>query len=173
MTLLAKIQGNDITDLRISEDPDEVFDHVTSFLDAMESNTSIETVKFDKDFIGCLRHDDRSDLLNALSKIPSLKEVHLGDACLLVKDITNILVEAKGLVSFSLNTVVLQGDAASLDACELAVCQHPCLKQFELINCTTAIRDLSIDSLQTAAKKTCTGIAGGAATLNATSAKTA
>ncbi len=39
MTILAKIQGNDITDLRLSEDPDEIFDSVTSFLDAMESNT--------------------------------------------------------------------------------------------------------------------------------------
>ncbi len=135
---------------------------------------SIETVKLDKDFVGCLRHDDRSELLKTLGKIPSLKEVHLGDACLLVKDITTILVEAKGLVSFSLTTVVLQGDGACMDACELAVCQHPCLKQFELIDCSTAIKDLSIDSLQTAAKKTCSGIAtGGSATLNATSAKTA
>eukprot|EP00539_Tryblionella_compressa_P019753 CAMPEP_0178866316 /NCGR_PEP_ID=MMETSP0747-20121128/4882_1 /TAXON_ID=913974 /ORGANISM="Nitzschia punctata, Strain CCMP561" /LENGTH=173 /DNA_ID=CAMNT_0020533169 /DNA_START=10 /DNA_END=531 /DNA_ORIENTATION=+ len=173
MSILEQIQSNTITNLHLSTDPDEEFDRVSSFIDAIGSNTSIETVKFDEDFVGCFRHDDRSDLLKALSKIPSLKEVHLADACLLVKDITEILVQAKGLVSFSLKDVVLQGDDKTLKACELAIHQHPCLKKFDLTDCTTAIKDLSVDGLQVASSKSCTGIAGGPQALNATGAKTA
>lgn len=176
MSIIEQVASNSITDLKISQDPDEALGKkkVGEFLDALGSNTSIETLKLDGDFIGCLRQDKRSALIKAIGDLPNLKEVHLGEACMLADDVASILTKGKNIVSMSLTAVVLQGEQSSLDACELAVYTHPTLKQFDLKDSSTAIAELSLDKLQEAGKKAAnTPVAGGAKIINMTSAQTA
>lgn len=175
MSIIEQVQSNSITDLTISQDPDEALGKKKAgeFMEALASNTSIETLRLDGDFIGCLRQDARSSLVKAIGNLPNLKECHLGDACLLADDVASILTNGKKLVSMSLTAIVLQGEQKSLDACEVAIYAHPALKQFDLNNTTTAISDLSLDKLHEAGKKTVSSIAGGVKVLNMTSAQTA
>jgi hypothetical protein len=153
MTLLQQIQGNGITDLRITEGADVVFDNLNALFDALEQNTTIEYVRFEHDFLGDLRNDARSKLLKALGKIPTLNELYLADALLQVSDITDLIVEVKGLRVLSLKKIVLQGVSKEFDACEAALFQHGSLKEFDIEECTPAVQGISVEKLYNAGKK--------------------
>jgi hypothetical protein len=40
---------------------------------ALKTNTSITSIRFDKDFIGCVFGNDRGKLLDLVAKLPNLK----------------------------------------------------------------------------------------------------
>jgi Ran GTPase-activating protein (RanGAP) involved in mRNA processing and transport len=153
MTILPQIQGNGITDLRITEGADVVFDNMNALFEALEQNTTIETVHFEQDFLGDLRHDARSKLLKALGKIPTLNEVRFADALLQVSDIADLIVKVKGLRTLTLKNMVLQGISEHFDACEAALYQHGSLKEFDIEECTPAVRGISLEKLCNAGKK--------------------
>ena len=177
MSIIEEVKSNSITDLEISQDPDEALGKKKAgdFMDALGSNTSIETITLDGDFIGCLRQDKRRELVKAIGQLPNLKECHLGDACLLADDVASILNNATKLVSMSLTSIVLQGEQSSLDKIEAAVYQHGSLKQFDLNESSTAISDLSLENLHLAGKKatSSTPVAGGVKVINKQTAQTA
>jgi hypothetical protein len=148
MSILEKIQVNDVTNLHISDADDELLDNSHKLIEALEKNTSITSVRFDADFLGCLRSDARSKLVKAIGKIPSLQKVHLQDALLMVVDITDMILHAKSLRLLTLNNnVVLQGVSEHFDACETALYQHVCLKEFGVEGCIPAAKDISLEKL--------------------------
>jgi hypothetical protein len=155
MTMLEQIQNNDIVDLHISAPADEVFDHrMGSFLlDALEQNTSIQTIHLEQDFLGDLRNDDRSKLMHSIGQVKSLKEVTLGDALMQINDITKMINSAKSLGSLRLRSMLLQGIESDFDACEATLYQHVCMKEFEMDNCEPAISEISMDKLEKAGRK--------------------
>jgi Ran GTPase-activating protein (RanGAP) involved in mRNA processing and transport len=153
MTILQQIQGNGITDLRISEGADVVFDNMNALFEALERNTTIESVHFEQEFLGDLRNDARSKLLKALGKVPTLKEVHLADGVLQVSDITDLIVKVKGLRTLTLKNMVLQGVSEHFDACETALYHHGSLKSFDIEECTPAVKGISFENLYKAGKK--------------------
>jgi hypothetical protein len=63
----------------------------------------------EKDFIACLFGRERGELLGQLAKLPNLKEVALGDLGLMVRVLTDLVKDAKGLWELTLERVVLQG----------------------------------------------------------------
>jgi hypothetical protein len=135
MSILAKIQANDITNLHFSDADDELLDNSHKLIEALEKNTSIASVRFDADFLGCLRSDARSKIVKVAVKTPSLQEVHLEDALLMVVDITDMLFQAKSLRVLTLTNVVLQGVSEHFDVCERALYQHGYLKEFAMEDC--------------------------------------
>lgn len=174
MTILEQIQNNEIVDLHVSAPADEVFDKVNALLDALENNTSIESIRFETDFIGDLRNDDRAKLLYSIGQVKSLKEVTLGDGLLQINDVTKMIQSAKSLRSLHLRSMVLQGIESDFDACEAALYQHPCMKEFEMDDCSPAIESISIEKLVHAGQKFSGGQPlGNPATLNAKAALSA
>jgi hypothetical protein len=153
MSLLAQIQANEITNLRVSDTDGELLDNVHEFIAAVEQNRTLESIHFENEFLGCLRNDSRSELLQALGKVSSLQQIDLGGACMLVSDITLLLLQAKSLRVFKMNKLVLQGVEKDFDACEMALLQHGCLKEFEMGQCIPAVKVISLDKLEQAGKK--------------------
>jgi len=153
MTLLEQIQNNDIVDIHIYTLADDVFERISLFFDALESNTSIETIRLEKDFIGDLRNDARSKLLYSIGQVKSLKEITLCDGLLQINDIAKMISNAKNLRALRLKSLILQGIASDFDACESALMQHGSIKEFEIDNCSAAIEDISLEKLVKAGQK--------------------
>ena len=85
--------------------------------------------------------------------IPSLQEIHFDDAMLMVNDLTEVLVHAKGLRVLKLNKIVLQGVPEHFTACESAFYQNFALTEFELEGCLAAVKGVSLQGFETAGKK--------------------
>lgn len=174
MSILEQIRNNAIVDIIISAAADDVFDRLNDFLDALERNTSIETITLQKDFIGDLRNDDRSKLLFAIGQVKNLTEVTLGDGLLQINDITKMIKNAKSLRALHLRDLILQGIEEEFDACEAALYQHGCIKEFEMNECSPAIPDISVEKLSRAGQKfTTAGGPLGEAKLNSKAALSA
>jgi hypothetical protein len=173
MSILENIQANDMTNLYISDVDDELFDFCHRLIEALETNTSITSVRFDADFLGCLRSDARSKLVEAIGKIPLLQEVHLEDALLTVIAITNMILQAKSLRVLTLNNVVLQGLSEHFDACATALYQHVCLKEFGVEDCIPAVKDISLEKLHLAGNRQFSAASIGSVVHKARGARTA
>jgi hypothetical protein len=151
MTILEEICANEIVDLHLSLVPEEYFGETTKMVEALRDNTSIVTVKFDKEFIACIYGIERREILDQLTELPNLKEVFLGDAGLMVDLIAELLGNAKSLRKLSLSHLVLQGAKSDFDALEAAVHRHGSLKEFEMEDCIAPNEDIDITKLVHAA----------------------
>jgi ribosomal protein L12E/L44/L45/RPP1/RPP2 len=164
MSVLAQIQANEIINLRVSDADNELLDNVHKFIEALEHNHTLESIHFEDHFLGCLRNDSRSELLQSLGQVSSLQEVHLAGACMLVSDATLLLLQAKSLRVLTINKLVLQGVDKDFDA-------------FEMEQCVPAVKGVSLDKLEKAGKKLVSATASGGAPpaqlQNLTSARTA
>jgi hypothetical protein len=165
MSLLNQIEDNVITDLRLNDTEDEIIDHVRILLDALKKNTSIESIHFQGEFLGCIRGDKRNELVELIGGLPNLQEVQMNSSLLMVKVLTTVISKAKQLRVLKRNGIVFQGVDEDMSSCELALMTHPCLKEFDLHDCSTAAvsNDVSLDKLEKAGKKlsTVTASAGG------------
>jgi hypothetical protein len=99
MTIIEEISSNGITNLHLSNVPEEYFEETKELIEALSKNESLESVTFDKDFLACVFGKERSLLLNQVSKLPKLKEITLADAGLLIGVIEDMAKQAKGLRS--------------------------------------------------------------------------
>jgi hypothetical protein len=153
MSIIQQIQNNTITNLRVSDEDEDVIENIHQVIEALEKNNTILSVTFHNDFLGCLRNDARSELMNSLGRISSLQEARLEDALLMVSDVAKLLVQAKGLKVLSLKNVVLQGVKEHFDACEMALFQHGSVKEFRMDSCIPAMEEISMESLELAGKK--------------------
>jgi hypothetical protein len=153
MSLLDQIQDNAITNLRLKDTDDEMIDRVYKLVDAISRNTSIESIHFEGEYLGCLRGDARSELIEMIGKLPNLHEVHMGQSLLEISGATKMLMRAKKLRVLKLKSMVLQGVEEDFTACETALYAHMVLKEFEMVDCDAAVDTVSLDSLEMAGKK--------------------
>jgi hypothetical protein len=177
MSLLAQIQANEIINLRVSDTDDELLDNAHKFIAALKQNHTLESIHFENEFLGCIRNDARSELLRSLGQVTSLQQVHMAGACVLVSDIALLLMQAKSLRVLKMNKLVLQGVADDFNACEMALFQHGCMREFEMEQCFPAMKEVSLDKLEKAGRKLVSATASGSAPTtqlqNLTSARTA
>jgi hypothetical protein len=147
MSFIAEqIEGNAVTKLRFTSADEEVIDDIKQIIDAIRVNSSIVSVDFLDDFLGCVRNDARSELIQALCHIPCLQEVHLEDGLIMVADITSLLCESKRLTGFTLERIVLQGVQEDFDAAEMALHQNSSLKDFSIKESRAAVEEISLDN---------------------------
>jgi hypothetical protein len=157
MSILEQVKANSIKDLVIAAPAEEAVGDLHEFFKALQQNKSIGTVRLTDDFIGDLRHDTRHELLEALGQIPTLEEVYLADGLLMISDITAMISNAKTLRALTLKKLVLQGVEEHFSAAEAALFQHPSLKEFEVVDCTPALKEASLDNLIKAGQKFSSG----------------
>ena len=91
MSVLEQIKANTISDLNISQDADEITERTSEIVDALRSNKSVVSVRFEGEFLGAMRNDSRLEVVEAVGTIPTLQRVHLGDTLLVVSGIANML----------------------------------------------------------------------------------
>jgi Fe2+ or Zn2+ uptake regulation protein len=150
---LDQIKNNEITSLDLSDDPDIYPFDVYALLDALKENVSINTVRLDGLFLGCQQGNVRSKIVHAIARLPFLREVFLGEACLLVNDLSHIVTTARLLQSMSLHRIVFQGIQERFDSFETALYQHLALKACEITDCIAAVPTIDLERVKNAAKK--------------------
>jgi hypothetical protein len=152
MTILEEIRANDVIDLTLNNIPEDYFEHTDDMLAALRENTSIETVRFDKDFIACVYGRERGDLLAQVAQLPNLKEVFLGDSGLMTDAIADLLKSAKGLRKLTLHRLVMQGVQNDFDYLECILYQHTSLKDFQMDDCIASCEEVDLGRVLNAGK---------------------
>jgi hypothetical protein len=152
MTIIEEIRANQVVELHLSAVPEEYFGEINEMIAALKENTSIESIHFDKDFIGCVFGRERGELLNQVAMLPNLKEVLLGDAGLLVQVTVTLLKNAKGLKKITLQRLVMQGTQKDFDGLEAALYQHGSLKDFQMNECVASNEDIDMEKIMNAGK---------------------
>jgi hypothetical protein len=178
MSLLNQIENNEIADLRISATPKEALEgkkKEAALMEALKKNNSITSVHLEQDFLACVRADIRSELIQAISKLPSLRVVHLSDTLMLAQDVTDLLMNVKTITTLHLANVCLQGAPEYFDALETVLQHHATLKEFEMTNCMASNQSVDLEKLKEAAERSsCSGNLGLAETkANTATAKSA
>ena len=152
MTIIEDIRANQVVDLHLNDIPKAYFGKTSEMIAALTDNTSIESIRFDKDFIGCIFGDDRGKLLDQVAKLPNLREVFLGDAGLMVEVIVTLLKNAKSLRKITLHRLVMQGTQKHFDGLEAALYQHGSLKDFQMEECMASNEDIDMKKIMNAGK---------------------
>ncbi|KAG7351521.1 hypothetical protein IV203_010881 [Nitzschia inconspicua] len=154
MGIVSQIENNEVTSLIVTDMPKvclEKGQKVDAMIEALQSNTSIEVVHLKDDFLACVRADMRSQLIQAVGKLPKIRQVYLGDTLLLVPDLTDLLINAKSLTVLNLTAVCLQGPPEYFDDFEKALRTHTALKTFDMKDCMTANQGIDIEKIANAA----------------------
>jgi hypothetical protein len=145
-TLLDQIAKNEITELRLSNDPDDYFEDPKQFVDAMKTNTSIETVCFDNDFLSCCNGKDRKDIVEACGMLANVESVLLNDSAMMIGVcVTSLITNAKKLKVLSMENCVLQGIAEDFEAFEKALQGAASIKTLRFKNCSAANPKIKFD----------------------------
>jgi hypothetical protein len=153
MTILEDIRSNSITTLHLSDVPKAYFKKTQELVAALKENTSLEVVIFDKDFLACVYGRDRGSILEVVANLPNLREVELADAGLMASAIAEFVKSVKGLKSFALERLVLQGVQSDFNDLEMALLQSTGLEQFRLKECVTAIEGIDMAKIIKAGTK--------------------
>ena len=137
MTIIEDIANNKIETLHLENVPKDYFGKPQEFVDAMEKNTSIKNVFFEKDFIACLRGPDRAAVVSAVGNLPNVEKVELKDSILMVGIcITNLVKNAKKLEKISFEHCVMQGLEEDFELLEKALKESSSVKEVTIGECT-------------------------------------
>ena len=149
--IIDQIKNNKVSVLALSESPEDYFGDTKEFLDALSKNTSIHTVEFTKDFIGCFFGKERVAVVESIGKLPNIQAVTLSDSCLLIHGVANMLNSANGLRSLNMTRICMQGLQGDFDRLEKALHNHTMLKGFHMVDCTAANDDIDLEKVEHAA----------------------
>ena len=148
MTIIEDITNNKIETLHLDGTPDEYFGKPSEFVDAMAANTSITKVFFEKDFIACLKGDDRAAIVSAVGKLPNVESVELKDSLLMIGIcVTNLVKNAKKLSSLSMDHCVLQGLPEDYELLEAAIKGNSAVKELTIGECTPTSDEVDIKTV--------------------------
>lgn len=153
--IIEQIEDNAILHLAVSEEDNGelVEDYIEEFIDALSTNFSIRKICFEDEFLGCLRGNDRSNLIQTISRIPTLQEVRMNRSLVMVKDISALIANAAQLKVLTMNYIVFQGVESDHEDCEKTLYQHCTLREFELNHCSAAaVKNVSLQRLEKAGR---------------------
>ena len=149
MSYVERIQNNDpeLVDLRLTEIPEAYTSDMTQLIEALKVNTTIQYVRFDRDFLPGLKPELALELFRATGALPNLKETLIWHASLPMEVLTGFIEEAKGLEHLQLGVLHLQGGETEFNGISKALEGHPSLKEFELSDFSMDGEAVNIDSL--------------------------
>ena len=153
MGIVDQITANETKILSLSDIPKSCLEKgqkIDAFIQALEGNTSITTVRLQGDFLACVRADMRSKMVKAVGELANVREVYFGNSLLLVPDLTALLQAATSLTVFHLDDVCLQGPPEYFDDFEKALRTHSALKSFDMKNCMSANQSIDMEKIQNA-----------------------
>ena len=98
-----------LKELRLVESPEAYGANFDELIEALEGNTTIEYVRLDRDFLPGLEESDIALVMEAVGKLPALKETHIMHAILPATAFASFLQHAKNVEIVELGSVELQG----------------------------------------------------------------
>lgn len=145
-SILDDIKNNAIEELHLSNVPEDYFGTAEEFADAMKVNTSIQTVIFDQDFLGCTAAKERAIIVSSVGHLPNIQKVVLKDSLLMVGVcVTNLLKNAKQLHELSLENCTLQGVPSDFDMLQGALGEKAgTLKSLHITTCHAPHADVDM-----------------------------
>ena len=159
MNILDQINDNAITDVRLNDTEHKKLwkgNGVEQLIEALSKNTSIESIRFEGEFLGCVRSEPRKTLIETIGKLPNLHEVHMNESLLDISAMTKMIISAKNLRILKLNAIVFQGAKEGIPDCVVALHAHMSMKEFEMKDCLATDSSISLQPLELAAKKVTT-----------------
>jgi hypothetical protein len=154
--ILWQIECNEIQSLEITKEVEDVFigsdvryDDIQTLLWAIVRNESITTIRFEGDFLDCLREDKRSEIIQAVgSYLPSLHEICLGDAPVLVSDLCHLVSRSKSLKKLHIHDLILQGTSDDFKAFETSLLFSKSIEEFEMKECTSDTLGIDLNKIK-------------------------
>jgi len=133
MGILDDIKANAVTELHLSNDPDDYFTTSKDFADAMAENTSIKEVIFDGEFLACSKGDDRATIVSSVGGLPNVEKVVLKDSLLMIGVcVANLTKNAKKLSDLTLSSCTLQGTPSDFDMFVNALKENDVIKSVHI-----------------------------------------
>jgi Ran GTPase-activating protein (RanGAP) involved in mRNA processing and transport len=120
---------------------------LNDLIKALGNNTTIDYVRFDRDFLPCMDDDMRGPFFNAVGKIPSLTEAHIWHASFPVKVLSDFINEARKLNYLELGCLEVEGNEQEFKEVEKAIKDHPSLTGFTMSDFSLRDETVVIDGL--------------------------
>jgi len=127
-------QVEGLKELRFSECPEAYCADISDLIQALQGNTSIEYVRLDRDFLPGMEDADISLLLDAVGKLPALKETHIKHAILPASAFENFLQQVTNVERIELGSIDLQGTPEELQSMGVTLGAHAALKSFLMLD---------------------------------------
>lgn len=150
MSLVERIQSNDpeLTDLRLTEVPEAYTNDLSAFMASLKSNTVIEFVRFDRDFLPALSPEQVTELFDAVGALSNLKEILIWHARLSAKSVAELIAQSKDRVEhLQLGVLALEGTADDFQAFADAIDGHQKMKSFDMSDFSLNDQSISIDPI--------------------------
>jgi hypothetical protein len=148
-SIVDRIRSNDseLKELRLAEFPQAYGAHVSDLTEAFSSNTTIEYVRCDRDFLPSLEADECVNFFKSLAAVPSLKEAQIWHASIPVTVLTLFIVAGQHLENLQLGCLDLGGTEEDFAAFAAALKGHPSLLSFCMSDFSLNDDSVSIDGL--------------------------
>lgn len=150
MSIVERIQSSDpeLTDLRMTEVPEAYTNDVNALIESIKSNTVIQFVRFDRDFLPALSPEEVADLFKAVGTLPSLKEILIWHAHLSAKSVADLIALSKDRIEhLQLGVLALEGTSADFQSVADALKGHSKLKSFDMSDFSLNDQSISIDPI--------------------------
>lgn len=148
-TLVDRIRNNDgeLKELRLTEEPPAYCAKVSDLTDAFQSNSNIEYIRFDRDFLPALEPSECDGFFKSIGGISSLKEAQIWHASLSVKVLSTFIAAARNLESLQLGFLHLEGTQEDFIEVADALKEHPSLRAFCMLDFSLNDNSVSMDGL--------------------------
>lgn len=149
MSYIGRIQDSDpeLTELRLTEDIEAYCTDISQMTDALKSNTVIEYVRLDRDFLPSMYVENTAEFFRAFGSLPALKEAQIWHASIPVTVLADFLTAARGIEHLQLGCLDLDGDANDFALVSEALKEHPTLQTFSMHDFSLTNETISIDNL--------------------------
>ena len=150
MSLVDRIQSNDpdLTDLRMTEVPEAYTNDLGALIDSLKGNTSIQYVRFDRDFLPALSPEEVDSLFKAVGNLAGLKEILIWHAHLSAKSVADLIALSKDRIEhLQLGVLALEGTSEDFQSVADALNGHEKLKSFDMSDFSLNDQSISIDPI--------------------------
>mmetsp|Transcript_2805 Transcript_2805/g.5859 ORF Transcript_2805/g.5859 Transcript_2805/m.5859 type:complete len:345 (+) Transcript_2805:278-1312(+) len=150
MSLIDRIQSNDpdLTDLRMTEVPEAYTNDLDALIESLKSNTVIQFVRFDRDFLPALNPEQVDSLFKAVGSLAGLKEILIWHAHLSAKSVAELIALSKDRAEhLQLGVLALEGTAEDFQSVADALTGHEKLKSFDMSDFSLNDQSISIDPI--------------------------
>lgn len=153
MSLVDRIQSNDpdLTDLRMTEVPEAYTNDLDALIESLKSNTVIQFVRFDRDFLPALSPEQVDALFKAVGSLVGLKEILIWHAHLSAKSVADLIALSKDRIEhLQLGVLALEGTPEDFQSVADALSGHEKLTSFDLSDFSLNDQSISVDPIITA-----------------------
>ena len=149
MSIFDQIKNSDpeLKEVRLTEEWSAYCTDINEMIEALQSNTVIEFIRLDRDFVPSLEPEAAKGFFKALGSLPALKEAQIWHACIHASILADLFTSAKLLEVVKLGCLDLEGDADDFVAVSEALKGHSNLQSFTMHDFSLSDNAIVVDGL--------------------------